>query len=214
MLNEEMIFATKMDTGKGWDESTCEYVRNISKKCIVYQAIHEESAILDEKKYQYFTLLLIVLSFGTSVCSFTLTNGDLWKDKIMSILNVILSTLVTVNKFLDLQKVSIKHRNGSQQFLELHKNISQELIADESERIDSQRFIRWVGERFTRIRRGLPYPPRKLVSKYDKDKSILLEVCTRGHVFEDNKSETSETRMNKFELERAKRIENDLRFAT
>lgn len=164
------------DTGKGWNSKTTSYVLDISKKCIIYRNIHEQTAISFERKQKCFSLFLIFLSFSTTIYSFFTTeeniNSIFLYSFFLKFLNVLVSTFVTVNNFLEYQQLSSKHRMGSQQFLDLNKSISEELLTDTCDRIDCIRFIKWVGNSFTQIRKGLPYPPHNIILLYDKSQDL------------------------------------------
>lgn len=176
-MNEDIAVIERKsytDSGKGWNKKTTRYLLGISKKCITYRNIHEQSAIMYEKRAKYFSLILILLSFTATVYTFFLVRFQevFIYDIFLKILNISVSTLVTITNFLEYQQLAAKHRIGSQQFLDLNKSISEELLTDEKERIDCIRYIKWVGNSFAQIRKGLPYPPQHIIVKYDKSHDI------------------------------------------
>lgn len=150
---------------KGWSLLIEVYVSSISQKSKVYRNIHEACAIHFENRFNYFSILLIVLSFITTAVSLLpFFSGEIFKY-IVVISSLLLTTLVTVNKFLRYQELSTKHRLASQKFLELHRNITEQFLIPPEARTNGIIYVSQIGKTFDQIVKSLPYPPRKVVQK-------------------------------------------------
>ena len=143
---------------------TFRYLKDIAYKCTVFRQIHEEAALRCETRNAYMTHSLIVFSFVTSV--FTVLNQwtslPYFSTLFVSVFN---TTLAAINSQLNYQENAAKHRIGSEKFLELNQEITEEIIRG-GEQVNKN-FARH-SSKFRLIRKGLPYPPKDLRQLYDK----------------------------------------------
>jgi hypothetical protein len=178
---ENSISSVKVDTdsfplGEGWTPELEIYLNNISVKCITFRNIHEKSATYYSSCFNYFSLFLIFVSFLASIITVIPIDHQAY-NYITSIFTIFTSALATTNKFLKWQDIGTSHRNGSQKFLELNENITSQVLTDTEKRIHGIQYIRWAGKTFNDIRKSLPFPPDKIVSRLnaDDDPNITLE---------------------------------------
>lgn len=179
--NENSITSVKVDPeefplGEGWTTELEIYLNNISVKCITFRNIHEKSAVYYSNCFNYFSLFLIFVSFLASIITVVPINHQTY-NYITAIFTIFTSALATTNKFLKWQDIGNSHRNGSQKFLELNENITSQILTATEKRIHGIQYIRWAGKTFNDIRKSLPFPPDKIVSRLnaDDDPNITLE---------------------------------------
>jgi hypothetical protein len=196
-------------TGEGWDNELCYYLKGISDKCIEFRNIHEDSAILYEKRFHYFSLSLIVISFVNSALDIAPYENVIY-SYFITIISVLISTLATINKFLKYQEYSTKHRIGSQTFLKLYQNITEEFLQEKKLRINGIRYAKWVGKNFAEIRESLPFPPQVILDKLKLNNNPTIKLkknvvysnddieMTRINIQDDNNVQVGTRSMNEF----------------
>lgn len=161
-----MADTNESDHNAGWTTDLESYVLNIQIKCIEFRNIHEQAAIYYERSYHYFTLFLILLSLVSSILStLDIFLLEIYYKYTLTILALIQTTFVTINKFLGYQELYTQHRLGSQRFLELNQNITQEMLAPANKRQQGLKYIKHIGKVFTDIRNGLPYISKEFLKK-------------------------------------------------
>lgn len=170
----DIINEKDKNVGKGWSKEVEVYLYKISEKCLIFRTIHEKSAIFYESRFNYFTLFMIALAFISSSLSIVPITGVYYKYFI-TIISIGLTSLATINKFLKWQEYSTKHRFGSQKFLELNLNITEEFLTEKPLRTNGIQFIKWAGKTFTQIRKGLPYPPDQIFRNLNIENDPLEE---------------------------------------
>lgn len=180
-----------------WNKKVDLYIWEISHKCVVYRRIHERAAILYEKRYSRFALLLIFVSFIIAVYTSLLevfppfqNNGSRF---FLSLLSLFLTLLVTINKFLNYQEVATQHRVGSERFLQLNKMIAEELLTQKNRRKNARSFINRAGSAYFAIRKNLPYAPKQIVEELDTGVvPDLLNLQLMGNITVDEEAETAD----------------------
>lgn len=153
-----------------WNDSMLFYLNDIRTKSVAYRDIHEQSAIYCENRGNFFSFLLIFFSFVVTCVSgipFEELLCNSYYRLAIAILSLITTTLATITKFLNYQEYATRHRLGSQKFLELNQTITEELIRPQFKRTKGEKFVKWASASFRSIRKGLPYPPKKIQVKYD-----------------------------------------------
>ena len=154
--------------GEDWTPDVEIYVKNISKKCIMFRNIHEESAIYYENLFNVFSIVLILLSFISS-CLTIIKLESIVYSYITTLFTLLVSTSATVNKFLKWQEYSTRHRIGANKFLELNESISSQMLTRTSERINGIKYIKWAAKVFIQTRKTLPFPPNSILKKLNID---------------------------------------------
>src|SRR5947209_9684630 len=129
-LTDEQREKRKKEFNNGWSLIIENYVASISDKCKANRDKHEKSAIFYEKRFQFFSIMLIVVSFiVTGVTQLPIAVSSFFKYIIL-ILNLALNVLATINKFLRYQDLATRHRIAKQKFLELHRNITEQQLVE------------------------------------------------------------------------------------
>jgi hypothetical protein len=180
--------------GEGWNSELENYLYDVSVKCIEFRDIHEDSAIFYEKRFNLFSLLLIIVSFINSAMDIVPFEHVIYRYFI-TVISIFITTLATINKFLKYQEYSTKHRIGSQKFLELYKNITEEFLQDEKSRINGIRYIKWVGKHFVEIQKALPFPPQKILDRLKLDNDPIVEISPKSSSHKGYEGEGEETRI-------------------
>jgi hypothetical protein len=188
--------------GKNWNKKTEEFLFEISKKCLIFREIHEETAILYEKRFNYLTFFLIFNSFlvATILLIPTITCND-WFKFLVSSLSTFSILLATINKYLNYQKLSEKHRTGSEQFLKLDQFINVEKVTTPKFRNDGIKFVKWAGSSFGDIKKGLPYPPDKITRLFDK-RLKDLDIVPTNFVKDEHLNDDRNGNFSQFQLDR------------
>lgn len=168
----------------GWDLGREVYVSSILNKCKEYRNIHEGCCVYYERKYNRFTLMLIFVSSFVTVFSILMTTIPSFSGMVFTalaaILNVLVTTLTTVNKFLKFQEFATRHRMASQKFLELHRDVAEQFLSPPYERINAKKYIAFAGKTFDQIIKSAPYPEQQVLkmlniaSNPDADVNIPL----------------------------------------
>lgn len=195
-----------------WTNSMLLYLDDICTKSVSYRDIHEQSAIYCENRYNLFSFLLIFLSFMTT-CVSGIPFDDLicnsYYKLVLAVLSFMTTTLATISKFLNYQAYAARHRIGSQKFLELNQTITEELIKPQFKNTNGKNFVKWASATFRSIRKGLPYPPRKIQLKYDiiepetNVKHFIREAGGTDHIINVTERKENESEFN-WELRRFK----------
>jgi len=164
-LTEEQMEKRKLEFNNGWSLLIESYVTSISDKCKANRDKHEKSAIYYERRFQWFSIMLIVVSFiVTGVTQIPIGISSFFKYIIL-LLNLALNVLATINKFLRYQDLATRHRLAKQKFLELHRNITEQQLVEPEYRQNGRFYIQWAGRTFDSIIKGSPHPPKAVLNQ-------------------------------------------------
>lgn len=148
----------------GWYPILEKYVDTIRDECQKYSSMHAEASKLYNRRYQWITILLIIIPFISGTVAYLPLPQTLIKIAV-GILALVGIALGAFNKAMLFGERSHIHRIASDKFMQLNGTIAEQVFLPFDKRYNGVKFERWCRITFFTIKELAPYPDKRKVKK-------------------------------------------------
>lgn len=141
-------------------------------KAACYKWLHEKSHAKYNRKRNYYTIPVILLSTLTGTANFALERipeeNQAIATLIIGSLNIIAGVITTISQFLKLNELTESHRVSSIAWDKFHRSVRLELIKAPEERVDVSYFMKISRDEFDRLMETCPRIDTDILNSFRK----------------------------------------------
>ena len=157
-------------SGRKWNSFLENEVKKIGEQTKGYKIIHIKNARITRRYHDFLMYMGIILG---PLSAFILgikearSPDDISPEIILSIcVSFISGMVIATTKYAKYEAVSSAHKLAASKYSSLESNIRRQLLKNRSDRVDSSRYLEYIGESFDELFKSSPLVAEKIYNEY------------------------------------------------